>query len=73
MSQKRNAERRVEGAVRTRQGGASHVSATGRPGLSTTVLPMARAGASFHDSISRGKFLQKAYNPSDLPCPRTME
>jgi hypothetical protein len=39
MSQKRKAERLVEGA-----------------GLSTTVLPMARAGAIFHASISMGKF-----------------
>ena len=32
------------------------VSDVNSAGLKTTVLPAARAGAIFHDSISRGKF-----------------
>ncbi len=43
---------------------SSAVSGVNSAGFKTTVLPMARAGATFHDSINSGKF-------QGMICPTT--
>ncbi len=46
----------------------SAVAVASGAGLSTTVLPKARAGAAFHSGIARGKF-QGVISPA-TPCGR---